>query len=243
MKICIAQTKPAKGDIAENLRQHVAFIERALLHSPSMIVFPELSLTGYEPDLAKVLATTQEDRRLDVLQALSDENNLTIGVGLPTKTGDETPRISMVLFRPRQAPVTYSKCYLFATEEGIFSAGEEPLVMPVGGEIVAPAICYELSNPKHSEYAYQQRSGVYIASVLNSVSGVDADLIKLEAIAKRYKMNVFMANYVGISGGYNCAGKSSVWNKDGVLVAQLDGANEGLIIFDTKSEKVFIEQH
>jgi predicted amidohydrolase len=47
-----------------------------------------------------------------------------------------------------------------------------------------------------------------------------------------------MANYVGESGGYDCAGKSSVWNEKGELIGQLGDKAEGLIIFDTKSKEI-----
>ena len=47
-----------------------------------------------------------------------------------------------------------------------------------------------------------------------------------------------MANYVGKSGGYECAGKSSVWNEKGELIGQLGDKEEGLIIFDTKSKEI-----
>ena len=54
MKICIAQTKPVKGNISSNIEAHIGFIERALTFGTEAIFFPELSLTGYEPELAKV---------------------------------------------------------------------------------------------------------------------------------------------------------------------------------------------
>lgn len=46
-----------------------------------------------------------------------------------------------------------------------------------------------------------------------------------------------MANYVGISGGYECAGRSSVWNEKGELLGQLGDKEDGLIIYDTKSKE------
>ena len=48
----------------------------------------------------------------------------------------------------------------------------------------------------------------------------------------------FMANYVGESGGYECAGRSSVWNEKGELLGQLGDKNEGMIIFDTITKEI-----
>ena len=84
MKICIAQTKPIKGNIAANIEAHKSFIEQALLYKADAIFFPELSLTGYEPELAEKLATDLQDTCLNVFQKISDDCAIIIGVGLPT---------------------------------------------------------------------------------------------------------------------------------------------------------------
>jgi len=84
MRICAAQTQPIKGDIQSNLANHKALIRQAVYDGAEMIMFPELSLTGYEPTLARDLAMDEADTRLDDFQALSDANGITIGVGAPT---------------------------------------------------------------------------------------------------------------------------------------------------------------
>ena len=56
MKICIAQTKAVRGNVQENILNHIDKIERAIAHRADLIIFPELSITGYEPELAKSLA-------------------------------------------------------------------------------------------------------------------------------------------------------------------------------------------
>jgi predicted amidohydrolase len=73
MKICIAQIKPIKGNISANIEAHKTFIELALTLNTEAIFFPELSLTGYEPELAKKLATNQNDNRLNIFQEISEK--------------------------------------------------------------------------------------------------------------------------------------------------------------------------
>lgn len=238
MKIAIVQLEPVKGNIERNIVIHTDWIKQAIKQHTDLIVFPELSLTGYEPGLASYLATNQNDKRLDCFQQLSDENNITIGVGLPTRKPDGL-NISMIIFQPRKGRMTYSKQYLYSTEVSVFTAGFNPTVLEFETDIVAPAICYELSNKEHYEFAAQHNATVYLASVLNSVNGIDADLKKLSDIARNYKMVTFMANFIGESGGYKCAGKSSVWNDNGELIKQLGSNEEGLIIYDTKTREVF----
>jgi predicted amidohydrolase len=229
MKIGIVQLEPVKGNIERNIEIHIDWIKQAINQHTDLIVFPELSLTGYEPELASSLATNQNDKRLDCFQKLSDESNITIGVGLPTRKLNEV-NISMVIFHPWKGRMTYSKQYLYPTEVSIFTAGFNPLVLEFETEIVAPAICYELSNKEHHEFAAQNNATVYLASVLNSVNGIDSDLNKLSDIARNYRMVTFMANFIGESGGYECAGKSSVWDTTGKLIGQLDTETEGILI-------------
>ena len=57
MRLFLGQTRPIKGDIHHNIENHTKFIELAISHRADMVVFPELSITGYEPTLAKELAT------------------------------------------------------------------------------------------------------------------------------------------------------------------------------------------
>lgn len=237
MRVAIAQIEAIKGNVEKNIETHLKWIKQAIQNNVDIVIFPELSLTGYEPDLAEELATNQDDSRLDEIQNLSDQNKITIGVGLPTRIGRDI-FVSMIIFQPQKERITYSKQYLYPTETPIFTAGKNPLVFNLDTEIIAPAICYELSNKEHYEYANLNNATIYIASVLNSVGGVDADLKKLSDIAMNYNMIAFMANYIGKSGGYECAGKSSVWNEKGELIGQLGDKEEGLIIYDTKSKEI-----
>lgn len=57
-------------------------------------------------------------------------------------------------------------------------------------------------------------------------------------MAKTKNMVTLMSNYVGSSGGYECAGRSSVWNEKGELMGQLDEKTEGLLLFDTETKEI-----
>jgi len=83
MRIAISQIESIKGNIEKNIENHLKWIEKAIQNNADLVIFPELSLTGYEPGLAGSLATNQDDTRLDKMQSLSDMNRITIGVGLP----------------------------------------------------------------------------------------------------------------------------------------------------------------
>lgn len=235
MKICVAQTKPIKGDILQNINCHQRLIEIAVTQHADIIIFPELSLTGYEPELAKELATTTDDTRLDTFQQLSDHHRVTIGVGIPTKQ-DGNACISMVIFQPNQTRKLYSKKYLHPDEEPFFISGKS--TCSIDGNMIALAICYELSIPEHATSAFESGAKIYIASVVKALHNIDKALKRLSEIAAAYKMTVLMSNCAGISGGDVCAGKSSVWNNEGMLLAQLNDTDEGILIYDTVTQQV-----
>lgn len=52
-----AQCAVQAGDLAANLALHLDFMRRAAEQGARLIVFPELSLSGYEPALASALAS------------------------------------------------------------------------------------------------------------------------------------------------------------------------------------------
>jgi predicted amidohydrolase len=157
---------------------------------------------------------------------------MTIGVGVPLGSPAGV-HISVVLFQPHAPRQLYSKMYLHADEEPYFVPGQPStgLIGPNGK--AALAICYELSVPEHAARASANGAEVYIASVAKSVGGVEKALQRLAAIALDYRMTVLMANCVGECDGFACAGRSSVWGRDGALLGQLDAVHEGILVVDT----------
>ena len=237
MKICVAQTRPVKGDIQSNIDNHKKLIDLAIFYGADTVIFPELSLTGYEPELAKELATTPDDSRFDDFQKISGARLITIGVGVPIKNNAGIC-ISMILFQPHKARQIYSKKYLHADEEGFFISGQNSTGLINNKTSIALAICYELSVPEHSENAFKSGAEIYIASVAKSESGVEKANEILSGIATKYSMAVLMSNCVGPCDNFEAVGKTSIWNNKGLLVAQLNDNSEGILIIDTDTQKL-----
>lgn len=229
MKIALAQIQSMPGDVEANLRKHIAFIERAASAQASMIIFPELSLTGYEPTLASKLAFAEEDARLHIFQQLSDDHQLVIGLGIPTQQKAGVC-ISLLLFQPSTERRVYSKKYLHSDEESYFVKGENFSVMAVNGVRIAFAICYELSITEHAQTAMAAGAEIYLASVAKSVSGVANAHQRLASIARENEIPVLMVNNVGPADDFVGAGHSASWNNKGELVAQLDEREDLLFV-------------
>ena len=237
MKICIAQLKPVKGNIAANIETHKLFIDLALTYKAEAIFFPELSLTGYEPGLAKELATNQYDKRLDIFNEISNGNNIIIGLGLPTEA-DSKIRISMIIFEPGKPRTSYSKLQLHPDEFSYFECGLEQIIIQANGTFIAPAICYESLQADHADFALKSGANVYLASVAKSAKGVEKAIQYYPELAKQFKIPVLMSNCVGVCDNFLSVGKSAVWTKEGNLAGQLDDNTEGILIFDTETEEL-----
>jgi predicted amidohydrolase len=209
MKLCVAQLKPVSGAVQRNIEQHKKLLALAITQRADVVVFPELSITGYEPALANQLATEQNDSQFDAFQQLADAHSLTIGIGAPTKSEAGTC-ISLIIFQPHKARQTYSKEYLHPDEEAFFVSGQRFLGL-IGPEAnIALAICYELSVPEHLANAGKNGAGIYLASVAKSSEGVEKATERLSAIARQKSMLVLMANCLGPCDNFTGAGQSAI---------------------------------
>lgn len=239
MKICLAQTKSIKGDIQANIANHEYFIKKALAEKGDAIFFPELSLTGYEPELADTLATTPDDDRFTGFQQMSDAHSITIGVGMPIRTAKGV-EIMMLIFRAKEPLQTYAKQQLHPDELPYFVEGIQQLILWPDTLKVAPAICYESLQTNHAENANKLGARIYLASVAKSQKGVDKAYNHYPIIARQYQMPVLMVNCVGYCDNSMSMGNSGFWNVKGDLVAALDNVSEWLLVVDLESEETAI---
>lgn len=238
MKISIAQTKPFKGDIPRNIEAHKKLINQAVSYEADLIIFPELSLTGYEPSLAKSLAIDYNDSLLNDFQQLSNDNRIAIGVGLPTKN-DSGVLISMVLFQPHNPRDVYSKQFVHPDELPYFIEGDKQVILNIANHKIALVICYELSVEEHLKQAISESADMYLASVAKTEDGVAQANKRLSDAARECNIFTAMANSIGSADDFQCAGRSAVWNKEGLMIGQLNDTTEGILVFDTETQEVF----
>ena len=231
MKLALAQYQSIAGNIPENLVRHEAQIVAAARQGAALIVFPELSITGYEPSLAASLATTSDDVRLNGIQALSDQYNLTVALGLPLRVSTGV-QIGMVIFQADQPRLVYAKQFLHEDELPYFVPGSESMRFEVEGMKVVPAICYESLRPEHAAQCGPEGVDIYLASVAKPSAGVSKAYQHYPSIAKQYGMNVVMANSVGPSDTFVGAGRSAAWDREGTLQTRPEDQTEGLLLFD-----------
>ena len=148
--IAAAQIASVRGDVAANVAKHAAAISAAAAAGVSVVVFPELSLTGYEPDMSASLAFTDDDARLEPLRRLVVDHHLTTMIGAPIRTEDK-PAIGAFILGPDGARRVYRKMHLGSSETPFFSPGTEPVVLEVGAYRIGASICADSSQHSHAE--------------------------------------------------------------------------------------------
>ncbi|WP_020192961.1 carbon-nitrogen hydrolase family protein [Pseudomonas putida] len=234
MKLCAVQLASLKGDLPGNLQRHLVCIEQAAALGAELVVFPELSLTGYEPSVARQAALPVTSARLDPLQAACDRLGITVAVGLPLPTPDGL-RIGMPIFCPEAPRQAYAKQRLHDDELPYFTPGDQALLLEVGEHRVAPAICYESMFLAHAAVARERGADLYLVSVAKTAKGIREGYAHYPEVARELGMPVLMANCVGPADTFIGAGGSAAWDSQGHLLASLDDHSEGLIVLDTRS--------
>ncbi|KRP45707.1 Predicted amidohydrolase [Pseudomonas libanensis] len=231
LTLAAAQTLSIAGDVAANIQRHLVMMQAAAEHGVQWLVFPELSLTGYEPFLAVDLAIAPESDVLAPLREMARELRLTAVVGMPVRLAPQAGVMIGALVLGADGSVSvYTKQHLHAGEELAFAAGQGGEILRWEDERIALAVCADFSHPSHPRQAAEAGATVYAAGVLISEGGYAADSALLQGYAAEHGMLVLMANHGGPSGGWTCAGRSAVWTADGNLLAAAPGVGDALVI-------------
>lgn len=228
--IAAAQVPSIRGDLEANIETHAAAIEVAAGRGVAVLVFPEMSLTGYEPDLAAVMAMTPSDRRLAPLVALARGYEMEVVAGAPLQNGTARPALGAMVFTASGATRTYRKMHLGANEGTYFTAGSVPLLLAVSGQTLGIAICADTSHPTHPQTYVDLGAKIYAAGVFLNAEWYETDAPRFAAYAARHRILTVMANHGASSGTYTSVGKSAVWAPGGGLLAEAEGTESVLVL-------------
>lgn len=229
-KIAAAQVASIRGNIDENIATHEHAIVTAARHGISALVFPELSLIGYEPDLAAQLAIDAEDVRLRPLQSLARHHRMGVVVGAPIRNDTAKPSLGAILFTEDGRRSTYSKITLGGTEPSYFTHGSAPLSFAAHGHTIGIAICADSSQPSHPQGYAAAGASIYAACVFLSTEWYATDTPRLATYAERRRLLVVMANHGASVGTLTSVGKSAVWAPDGTLLVQAEAVESCLVM-------------
>jgi len=232
MIIASAQINVKEEDIPGNLDIHYLYVKEASKQNANIIIFPEMSMTGYTREKALKLAFTERDQRLDGLKQMSIEKGIIIVAGAPVKIESKL-YIGQYIIQPNGTTSIYTKQYLHEGEEKYFknSSHFNPLIK-IKDENIGFAICADIDNPDHAENAAKSGCSIYLASVFVTPSGIDNTYKLLAGYATKHKMDVLMSNYYGHMWNLEAGGNSAFWDLNGKHIASLNNNKNGLLIIE-----------
>jgi len=240
--IAAAQTIPARGDVDTNVERHIRLVRAIAAERAHVIVFPELSLTGYELDLARDLAFTEDDGRLAPLVRAAVEHSTILIVGAPVRIGPGL-HIGAFVILPSGEVKVHTKHRLGAfscdvnpggvvppPEDSVFSAGSQSPLVRFGGNVGAVGVCAESLGNWHPKQAAERGANTYLTSHFGIPLDVGFRAEVLRGHAVRHSMAVAFANYGGETGGLPAGGMSAVWSETGELLARLGATGAGVVV-------------
>ena len=220
LRIAVVQPACEPYDVAGNAARHATAVRAA---DARVVVFPELSLTGYHLD-APVL--DPEDPALTPLVEACTATGALALAGAPV-AGDH---IATVAGDGRGARVAYRKMWLGGGEPQRFSPGAAPSVLEVDGWRLGLAICKDTGIAEHARCTVGDGIDVYVASVLEHDRDAAVTDERALRIATGHRVHVAVASFAGSTGeGYaEAAGRSAIWSPDGTVLVRAGTATGGM---------------
>jgi len=182
------------------------------------VVFPELSLTGYELEAAPVAPT---DATLSTLVEACAVTDCIALAGAPVEGEDRRLYIAMLCVSRRGVGVAYRKCYLGGEEAARFSPGPGPAVLDVDGWRLGMGICKDTGVAEHISDTVALGIDVYVAGLVHTPEELPVQETRAASIARDGNAFVAFASFAGPAGGAyeRTAGSSGIWSPEGDVLA------------------------
>jgi predicted amidohydrolase len=251
--VALAQIKPVLGDLERNLEIHRDYIARAVERGSDLIVFPELSLTGYYlEDLVPDVAL--DPHRSDVFARLaehSDVHDIDIVVGFVEVSEDF--RFFNAAAYLSQGEVRYVHRKLYLPTYGMFdegrylAPGERLRAFETRWGRMGMLICEDMWHPSTSYLLAQDGAQVIVCLSAGPGRGVRQEE-KLgstrawetitRAASQAYMVYTLYVNRVGFEDGAFFSGGSEVVDPFGRSVVRAAEPDEALLTADLDRREI-----
>ncbi|HLG24615.1 MAG TPA: nitrilase-related carbon-nitrogen hydrolase [Candidatus Nanoarchaeia archaeon] len=236
MKIAIAQTNPKVGDLENNTKKIISLIRKT---KADIIVFPELSITGYSPqDL--LLNKNFVNKNLECLNLIvGSTKNKAVVVGFVERDNLNNSFIynSAAVIKDGQIIAVHRKVclpnYTVFDEKRWFSKGNDATVFELNGKRIGVNICEDIW---FSEIAKMQKEkGAEIIINLSASPYRSGKTEKIESvIGQRWNetgIPIIFVNQTGSQDGIVYYGHS-LYFKDGKVIKKCRDFEEDMIIVE-----------
>jgi predicted amidohydrolase len=226
-KIALAQLSCRQGAKAENLAKIKKTVARAKNQGTELVIFPELSLTGYVVrDEIYELAERIPGPSTRIMEKIARKNDIHIVFGMPeiSQNTEATLHNSAVLIGPRGFIGKYHKMYLpthsIFEEKRYFRPGYEVAVFDTELGKIGLIICYDIYFPEVARLA--RVKGAQLIICISASPGVRRSFFEVLTTARAIENTAFLAfvNLAGIQDGLQFWGGSRLVGPSGRVLVQ-----------------------
>lgn len=252
MRVALAQINPVLGDVEANLRQTEVAIEEARAKGADLIVFPELSLTGYLLGQIndEVSIEVQDERLKDLARKAGDVSVL---LGFHEDSGTFRTYNSAAYFEDGSLGHLHRKLYLptygIFEERKFFSPGQRMLAFGTKFGRMATLICNDAWQPALGFLAVQDSARVLLIPTNSADSRFPGDLNTTEYwhdttrfYARRFECYVVFVNRVGTEGDLAFWGSSHVVDPLGNIIAEAALYKEDMVTTNLDLKSVMLRR-
>ncbi|HEX3630460.1 MAG TPA: nitrilase-related carbon-nitrogen hydrolase [Candidatus Dormibacteraeota bacterium] len=242
LTVALAQIDPALGDRKRNLERHRHWVHQASAGGAQLVVFPELSLTGYFlKDLVPDSAIRLDDPMVGELAALS--RGLDVVVGAVVEEPDHRYSNASLYFHDGELAHLHRKVYLptygMFDEQRYFAAGDRFRSFKTSFGRAGILVCEDIWHLSSAYILSLEGVDMIICPSASPGRGVTTDerLGTAESYAlvcrtyAQFLTTFFLyCNRVGYEDGANFWGGSMVIGPNGDIIAQEEDADEALVL-------------
>ncbi len=147
MEVMALQTDPVWQDRGANLAAIEAQLAVAAPAAGSLVVLPEMALSGFSMDAGRA---ADDGAGVAALGAMARRHGIVMVAGVARKTEDGFANEAVVLGPDGREVGSYRKLHPFSPpgEGRVWAAGDRVVTFRWGGFTVAPFICYDLRFPE-----------------------------------------------------------------------------------------------
>lgn len=167
--LALAQINNIVGDINHNTQTILEHIHAAKKQSVDIIVFPELTLTGYPPEDLLCRPALFKDLDLAISTILPSTKDITAIIGLPIQTNDGLMNAAIVLQNGEHTVTAYKQHlpnYTVFDEKRYFQHGNAPCIFERNNTLYGLCICEDIWH--NDVAAALQHAGAQQLIVINA---------------------------------------------------------------------------